>query len=130
MEAPLNFLSRPSEMKKFAIFYGLIRDTDEDGVFFDYPYFGGETYDKTHAEIIASGIVNDSSMPGTVVVKIVTYTCYHNCALNSREFENVLRMVTRQFLNMARSLYESEEMQKRGRRSYKKKTTKKMAVGT
>lgn len=103
-----------NHMISYAVFYAVVTDDDEAGIFVDAPYFGGSTATKEHAEMLARCLTNDKTLPGTIIPKIYAYRRYET--INS-----ALEMASRQFKQMMHDMYSQEEMQRRMRNRDRKK---------
>jgi len=94
------------ESLRYVVFYGVIIETDEDGAFFDYTYYGGTKKEKQEAQWLAREIVNDEGINGTKIPMI------HELVGTNGEFKELLQKVNKQFLRMANDIYEAEESYK------------------
>lgn len=92
----------------FAVFYAVIVEDDEEGIFVDSPYFGGVSHHKPQAEQLARHITNDRSMQGAIITKIYPFNLYEG-------LRQPHELATRQFNQMAKEMYDAEETQRRMR---------------
>ena len=90
---------------KYVVVYGIVQDTEKDGVFFDYPYLAGILDSASDAEKLAVQLTSDKSMQGTVMPRIYN--------LNGEGLEGVRLLATKHFGQQAREMYDVEEQQQR-----------------
>jgi hypothetical protein len=106
LEAPPSQYRTAIKSRHF-VFYITIVDTDKDGIFADGPFFGGETFDQPSADDLARDLVNDKSIPGTVIPKVYAYNA------NYQSFPDITVLATKQANRMIVDLYDQEEIQDR-----------------
>lgn len=115
LEAPLSQSDLIQELvdhrmsDRFAIFYVTITDIDRDGVFVDGPFFGGEIESHEEAELLATEITNDKSLPGTICTKLFRFKPNQLCS-------DISRLAHKYFTKFRNDIYEQEETQNRKRR--------------
>lgn len=95
----------------YMIFFATIIETDQDGVFVDGPFFGGESATLRFAELIAKDLSNDRAISGTVVPKILEYKHGDN-----QERQQTIRIALQHFNHLARDVYDQEDMLERKKR--------------
>jgi len=88
---------------RYVILYGVIIETDDDGAYFDYTYFGGIKNEEQEARSLAREIVNDDEITGTKVPMI------YKLIGNNGELKELLQGANKQFLRMANDIYEAED---------------------
>jgi hypothetical protein len=92
-------------MSRSVVIYGIVIDTDQDGVFLDYPYLGGITDTPAEAEALARALSGDKSIPGTVMARVYD--------MNSSGLEHAKKLACYQFCQQARNMYDMEDQQQR-----------------
>ena len=88
---------------RYIVFFASVSD-GEEGIFVDYAYFGGMTYSREEAEILGKNIVNDKSLPGAILIKIVPVANTLNDAMS---------VAMKYFNCMAKDMYEVEDSRQR-----------------
>jgi hypothetical protein len=85
----------------FAVLYAVVRETDEDGVFCDFPYFGGIVDTQADAAQLSKDITNDRGVGGTVVTKFYEYF---------NDFGAVNKLAYKHFQQIANDMYDVEDL--------------------
>lgn len=91
-------------MTKCAVIYGIVLDTELDGIFLDFPFLGGVVDSQPQAEALARSITEDRGIPGTVIVRIYSI---------DDDLGQVRAMALKQFNQTALEIYDVEEQQER-----------------
>jgi len=91
----------------FVVFYAIVNE-GENGTEVQSPFLGGVTQTLENAERLAYSIVNDKSMPGTVIPKVLG-PFYYN------DFKKRYDFAVKHFIEMAKDINDYEMTQKRMR---------------
>lgn len=87
----------------FIVIYGKVTEDKEDGIFFHYPFFGGETDSLQKAEQIARTLVNDKTKQAIVIPHI-----FH--MKRGEDLSDIMEQAKKRFRRMEADMYECEEM--------------------
>lgn len=99
---------------KNIVVYGIVIDTDDSGIFLDFPYLGGETENHKEAEGLARDITDDKDIPGTAVITKIYQI--------EDSLTEIKKLAHRQFSQIASDMYDVEDIQRRREKARKKRS--------
>ena len=97
---------------KSVVFYAVVHETEDDGIFLDFPFFGGVATTPL-AEQLAKDITDDRAIPGTAIITKIYRV--------DRPLIEIKSIAHRQFCQKAVDMYDVEDMQERRASSKRRK---------
>jgi hypothetical protein len=93
---------------RYAVFFATVVDIPSDGIFVDATYIGGESDSEQEATLLGKNLVNDRSLPGTILIKVIPL---RNGLYKAQS------MAIKHFNDLARDMYAAEDAKDKRKRT-------------